>query len=95
MDVLTPNSISKPSSLLRCISLTWAGSICLDTELGSLTRASASPLSSSVMFRIQINYKVAITSAHSHSISWRVYCTYWDLYNVSTLLINIVTAVSI
>ena len=64
MDVLTPNSLSKPSSLLRCISLTWAGSICLDTELGSLTRASACPLSSSVRLRIQINYEV-VTSAHT------------------------------
>ena len=69
MDVLTPNSVSKPSSLLRCISLTWAGSICLDTELGSLTRASACPLSSSVRLIIQINYEV-VTSAHGHSISW-------------------------
>ena len=75
MDVLTPNSVSKPSSLLRCISLTWAGSICLDTELGSLTRASACPLSSSVRLKIQINYEV-VTSAHSHSIGWRVYYTY-------------------
>ena len=63
MDVLTPNSLSKPSSLLRCISLTWAGSICLDTELGSLTKASASPLSS-VRLEIQINCEVAVSSAH-------------------------------
>ena len=76
MDVLTPNSLSKPSSLLRCISLTWAGSICLDTELGSLTRASASPISSSVRLEIQITHEV-ITSAHSHSISWRVYYTFY------------------
>ena len=75
MEVLTPNSVPKPSSLLRCISLTWAGSICLDTELGSLTRASTCPLSSSVRLRIQINPEV-VTSAHSHSIGWRVYYTY-------------------
>ena len=40
---LTPNSLSKPSSLLWCISLTWAGNSCLDIEPGSLTRASAFP----------------------------------------------------
>ena len=75
MDILTPNSVSKPSSLLRCISLTWAGSICLDTELSSLTRASASPLSSSVRLEIQITHEV-VTSAHGHLIGWRVYYTY-------------------
>ena len=72
MEALTPNSISKPSSLLRCISLTWAGSICLDTELGSLTRASACPISSSMRLEIE-SCEVAVTSARSHSIGCGVY----------------------
>ena len=44
-NILTSNSLSKPSSLLRCISLTWAGNNFLDTVLGSRTSASAFPSS--------------------------------------------------